>query len=114
MRGRVSMALMFLVGTAALGCQAQVSVESPARVEAEYVPLYFGDDVVYFDALGLPFYDQGGTTTYVAHTDIRFEAFVAHYKDHTAAYRRWEKHARAADAERHEHAEDVAFVRRRR
>lgn len=92
---RLTLLFPLLAALAAAGCYADVGVR-PVAVHREvvaYEPLTYGDAIVYFDDVGMPYtYDPGGVVVYVPHSDARFHAFVEHYRDHRDAYRHWAAH----------------------
>lgn len=93
---------IFAVGAlcaVATGCTVYGRAATPAArvdvVEYEYQPMYYGNDVVYYDDGGMPYVYVGGGVRYVPRTDARFRVFVDHHHKHRTAYRKWHgTHAR--------------------
>jgi hypothetical protein len=88
---------VFLLALACLAPATGCFVSAqPAVVEAEYQPMYYEGQVVYYDDGGAPIYYVDEQVRYVPASYVHFGTLRTHYHNHAPAYRRWhESHPRA-------------------
>lgn len=89
------LAVAVAVGLAIGGCAGTVTVAEPEVSAAYpvdtygYTPLYYEDQIVYYDEIGAPFYMVGANVHYVPRTYVHYDTLVRHYHAHRPAYQRW-------------------------
>lgn len=57
--------------------------------DAEYQPVYYGEQVVYFDDAGSPYYYDGPRVVWIGPTWPGYAGYVRHYHMYGPRYRVW-------------------------
>jgi hypothetical protein len=86
-------ALMALwAGLVPTGSACYVEAVPPPVVAEGYEPQFYDGYVVYYDAVGRPFYYEGGAVVWVPATSPFYIGLVSHWRGHRAEYARWHEH----------------------
>jgi hypothetical protein len=80
--------VVLLASTSILGsgCYAEAG---PPVYAAEYEPQVYEGNVVYYDAVGHPFYYSGSNVVWISPASPRYAPLVTHWHAHAPAYHRW-------------------------
>lgn len=84
---------MILIGAAAAiglsGCYVYTDPAPVVRTDVAYEPVYYNNNVVYYDDVGAPYVVVDGAVSYIPTTYVRYGFYVNHYHRYGPSYRTW-------------------------
>ncbi|HZU83546.1 MAG TPA: hypothetical protein VE987_11540 [Polyangiaceae bacterium] len=88
---RLALAALLVVAPALSGCYVEDGPPPPEYAEG-YQPQYYDGYVVYYDAVGRPYYYVNGGVYWVPPASPLYIGLVNHWRYYRPAYHRWYAH----------------------